>query len=51
MEDLVLNTILIFDLQMNNTFMSNNCKNEGLEIQRFEDDFSRVSIESATIFP
>jgi hypothetical protein len=32
MEDLVLNTILIFNLQMSNTSVNNNCKNEGLEI-------------------
>ncbi len=50
MEDLLVNKILIFDLQMSNTSMNNYCKNEGLEIQKFEDDLSRVSIELATIF-
>jgi hypothetical protein len=50
MEDLVVNTILIFYLQMSNTSMSNNYKNEGLEIQRSKDDMLGISVESTIIF-
>jgi hypothetical protein len=40
MEDLAVNTILIFDLHMINKSMSNNYRNEGFGMQRFEDDLS-----------
>jgi hypothetical protein len=49
-KDLTVNITLVFDLQMSNKFMSNNCKSEGFEIQISEDDLSRVSVESITIF-
>ncbi len=45
-----MNTILIFDLQMNNKSMSNNYKSEGFGIQDFEDDLSWVPIESTIVF-
>jgi hypothetical protein len=50
MEDLVVNIILIFDLQMTNKFVSNNCRSEGFGMQRFEDDLLTVSTESTMIF-
>ncbi len=49
-KDLVVNTILIFNLQMNNKSMNDNYKSEGFGIQDFEDDLSWVSIESTIIF-
>ncbi len=45
MEDLVTNTILIFNLHMTNKFMNNNYKNEGFGMQKSEDDLSRVLTE------
>jgi hypothetical protein len=50
MEDLTVNTILIFDLHMTNKSMSNNYGNEGFGMQRYEDDMSKVSIELVKIF-
>jgi len=50
MEDLVVNTILIFDLQMTNKFVNNNYRSEGFGMQRFEDDLSRVSVELVQVF-
>jgi hypothetical protein len=50
MEDLTVNTILIFDLQMTNKFMNNTCKNEGFGMERFEDDMSKVFVESIKVF-
>ncbi len=46
MEDPTINIILIFDLQMTNKFMSNNCKSEGFGMKKFENDMLRVSNES-----
>ncbi len=46
MKDLMINTILIFDLHMTNKSLSNNCKNEGFGMQRSKDDLLRVLIES-----
>ncbi len=45
MEDLAVNTILIFDLQMINEFVNNNYTSEGFGLQRFEDDLSWVSTQ------
>ncbi len=50
MEDPTVNTILIFDLQMTNKYVNNNCKNEGFGMQSSEDDLSRVSIKLAKVF-
>jgi hypothetical protein len=50
MEDLAINIILIFNLQMVNTFVTNNCRSEGFGMQRFENDLSRVLVESIIIF-
>ncbi len=50
MEDPMVNTILISDLQMINKFLSNNYNNEGFGMQRFEDDLSWVSVESIELF-
>jgi hypothetical protein len=44
-EDLAVNTILIFDLQMINEFVNNNYTSEGFGLQRFEDDLSWVSTQ------
>ncbi len=49
-KNLAVNIILIFDLQMNNKSMNNNCKNEGFGIQRSEDDMSRILTKLAIIF-
>ncbi len=49
-KNLEVNTILIFDLHMNNKYVSNNCKNEGFGIQRSEDDMSRILTKLAIIF-
>jgi hypothetical protein len=40
MEDLAINTILIFNLQITNKSMNNNCKSEGFGMQRSKDDLS-----------
>ncbi len=40
MEDPMVNTILIFSLQMTNKSANNNYKHEGFGIQRFEDELS-----------
>ncbi len=45
MEDLVVNTIFIFNQQMINNSVNNNYKSEGFGVQKFEDDLSKVSIE------
>jgi hypothetical protein len=50
MEDPMINIILIFDLQMSNKSLSNNCRNERFGMQRFKHDISRVSIESTKVF-
>ncbi len=50
MEDPVVNTILIFDLEMINKSVSNNCKSEGFGMQRSKDDLSRISAKLAEIF-
>ncbi len=50
MEDPVVNTILIFDLQMTNKSVSNNCKSEGFGMQISKDDMSRVLAKSTTTF-
>ncbi len=50
MEDLVVNTIFIFNQQMINKSVSNNYKSEGFGVQKFEDDLSKVSIELAENF-
>ncbi len=50
MKDPTINTILIFDLQMINKFVNNNCKTEGFGIQRFEDNLSRVSTILTKVF-
>jgi hypothetical protein len=50
MEDLVLNTILIFNLQMTNKFVSTNYKSKGFGMQRSEDDLSWVSTILAKVF-
>ncbi len=50
MEDLIVNTILIFNLQMINKFVSNNYKSEGFGMQKFEDDMSKVSIALVEVF-
>ncbi len=42
MEDPTVNTILIFNLQMINKSMNNNCRNEGFGMQRCKDNLSRV---------
>ncbi len=46
----MVNIILIFDLQMTNKSMSNNCKSEGFGMHRFEDDLLGILTESTTIF-
>jgi hypothetical protein len=38
MEDLTVNTILIFNLHMTNKFVNNNYRSEGFVMQRSEDD-------------
>jgi hypothetical protein len=50
MEDLIVNTILIFNLQMTNKFVSNNYKSEGFGMQRSKDDMLKVSITLVEIF-
>ncbi len=50
MEDPMVNTILIFDLQMTDKSMNNNYRSEGLEMQRSKDDLSRVLVELTKIF-
>jgi hypothetical protein len=50
MEDLVVNTILIFDQHMTNKSMSNNFESEGFMMQRSEDDMFRVLVESIEKF-
>ncbi len=49
-EDLTVNKILIFDLQMINKSMNNNYKSERFGMQRSEDDLSRVSAKLAIIY-
>jgi hypothetical protein len=49
-KDLVVNTILIFDMQMSNKSMNNNCRSEGFGMHDFEDDLSWVSFESIVVF-
>jgi hypothetical protein len=49
-EDLVVNTILIFDLQMINKSVNNNYRSEGFGMQRSKDDLSWVLAESIKIF-
>ncbi len=39
-ENPTVNTILIFNLQMNNKFVNNNPKSEGFGMQRSKDDLS-----------
>jgi len=51
MEDLAVNNILIFDLQMTNKSVNNNYKNERFGMQKFEDDLSRVSAKLAEVSP
>ncbi len=46
----MVNTILIFDLQMTDKSMNNNYRSEGLEMQRSKDDLSRVLVELTKIF-
>ncbi len=50
MQDLVVNTILIFDLQMINKFVNNNYKRKGFGMQRFENDLSWVSTQLVEVF-
>ncbi len=50
MEDLMVNTILIFDLQMTNKSVNNNCRSEGFGMQRSKDDLSKVFTESTEVF-
>jgi hypothetical protein len=50
MEDHVVNTILIFNLQMINKFVNNNYKSEGFGMQRFEIELSWVSIKIVEVF-
>jgi hypothetical protein len=50
MEDLIVNTILIFNLQMTNKFVSNNYKSEGFGMQRSKDDMLKVSIALVEVF-
>jgi hypothetical protein len=50
MEDLIVNTILIFNLQMTNKFVSNNYKSEGFGMQRSKDDMLKVSIALIEVF-
>jgi hypothetical protein len=40
LKDLVVNTLLIFYLQMSNKYVSNNYRNEGFGMWKFEDDMS-----------
>ncbi len=47
MENLVVNTILIFDLQIINKFVSNNCRSEGFGMWRSKD---KVSVKSKKVF-
>ncbi len=49
-KDPTMNTILIFNLQMNNKFMNNNCRSEGFGIQISKDDMSKVSAKLVPIF-
>jgi hypothetical protein len=49
-QDLVVNTILIFDLQMINKFVNNNYKRKGFGMQRFENDLSWVSTQLVEVF-
>jgi hypothetical protein len=50
MKDLAINTILMFELQMIDKSIGNNCRSEEFGMQRSEDDLSRVSIESTKVF-
>ncbi len=50
MEDPNVNTILILELHMTNKFMSNNYRNEGFGMQKFEDELLRVLAKSAEVF-
>jgi hypothetical protein len=43
--NLAMNTIFIFDLQMNNDY-----NNARFKMQRFKDDMSSVLVESARVF-
>jgi hypothetical protein len=45
----IINTILIFNLHITYKFVNNNCKSEGCEMQRSEDDLSRLLAKSPTI--
>jgi hypothetical protein len=47
MEDFIVNTILIFNLQMINKYVSNNYKSERFGMHIFEDDLSRVLVKLA----
>ncbi len=49
-ENLMVNIILIFDLQMTKKSMNNNCKGEGFGMQRSNDDLTQVSAESTEVF-
>ncbi len=44
-KDPTMNTILIFDLQMNNKSMNSNCRSEGFGIQISKDDMSKTLVE------
>ncbi len=50
MENLTVNTILNFNLQMTNKSMSNDYKSEGFGMQISKDDLSWVSVESTKVF-
>ncbi len=50
MEDPMVNTILIFDIQMINKFVNNNYTSEEFWKQRSEDDLLGVSTESKELF-
>ncbi len=50
MKDLVVNIMLIFDLLMIKKSVNDNNNNEGFGMQRFENNLSRVLIESTKVF-
>ncbi len=45
-----MNTMLIFDLNMNNKSMNNNYKSEGFGIKKSEDDMLGVLTASTIVF-
>ncbi len=50
MENLAIDTMLIFDLHMIHKSMNNNYRSDRFEMQRSEDDLSKVLVELTEVF-